>query len=126
MPRGRSRASASQLATWRVPLLAWGCRTVMANLVIAKMNKSLTKVFSSVKSGNCTWAALDAVDDVFPIPQAALANPLGQSRDGLFVAMLIVQNEKSGHSRPLHEKMAARPSVRSAEESNLPPRRYRR
>jgi len=81
----------------------------MANLVIAKMNKSLTKVFSSVKSGNCTWAALDPVDDVFPIPQAALANPLGQSRDGLFVAMLIVQNEKSGHSRPLHEKMALDP-----------------
>jgi hypothetical protein len=62
----------------------------MANLVIAKMNKSLTKVFSSVKSGNCTWAALDPVD-------------------GLFVAMLIVQNEKSGHSRPLHEKMALDP-----------------
>ena len=75
------------------------------NLMIAKMDEPLAEVLSPVKFGNRTWAAFDPVNDVFAITQSAFTNPPGQSRNGLFVAVLIIEYEKPGHSRPLHEQM---------------------
>jgi hypothetical protein len=77
--------------------------------MMAKMDKPLAEVFSPVKFGDCAWAALDPVNDVFAITQSALTDPSGQSRDGLFIAMLIIEYEKTGHSRPLDEQVPLDP-----------------
>ena len=77
--------------------------------MMAKMDKPLAEVFSPVKFGNCAWAALDPVNDVFAITQSALADPSGQSRDGLFIAILIIEYEKTRHSRPLDEQVPLYP-----------------
>ena len=66
----------------------------------------LPRVFSSVKLGNGTWAFSNALGDIFPISQSALADPLCQPSDGLFIAMLIVENQKSSHSCSFHQNMA--------------------
>ena len=84
-------------------------RCWLANLMMAKMDEPLAEVFSPVKFGDCAWAAFDPVDDVFAITQSALTDPPGQSRDGLFVAMLIIEHEKPGHSRPLDKQMPLDP-----------------
>ena len=63
--------------------------------MMAKMDKPLAEVFSTVNFGNCAWAAFDPVNDVFAIMQSALTDPSGQSRDGLFVAMLIIEYEEA-------------------------------
>src|SRR5262249_963579 len=97
-----------------VPVLeaAAAGRQGRATSVIAKMNKPLTEVFSAVKPGDCTWAIFNPVDDILPIMQEAFADPSRQSRDGLFVAMLVIENENSTHSRSLHEKMSLDPRSR--------------
>src|SRR5262249_1730366 len=84
-------------------------RRLRAPSVIAKMNKPLTEVFSAVKPGDCPWAIFNPFDDILPIMQEAFADPSRQSRDGLFVAMLVIENENSTHSRSLHEKMSLGP-----------------
>ena len=85
-------------------------RCWLANSMMAKMDKPLAEVFSPVNFGNCAWAALDPANDVFAITQSFLTDPSGQSRDGLFIAMLIIEHEKkTGHSRPLDEQVPLDP-----------------
>src|SRR4029450_9418317 len=73
------------------------------------MNKPLTEIFPAVKFGDCTWAMFNALRDLFAISQPALADPFGQPGHRFFVAMLVVKNQKSGHSRPLHQNVALNP-----------------
>ena len=69
------------------------------------MDKPLAEVFAPVKFGDCAWAVFDPVNDLFAITQSAVTNPPDQSRDGLFIAMLIIEHEKTGHWRALDEQM---------------------
>ena len=82
---------------------------MLANLMMVKMDEPLAEVFAPVKFGDCAWAVFDPVNDLFAITQSAVTNPPDQSRDGLFIAMLIIEHEKTGHSRPLDEQMPLDP-----------------
>ena len=77
--------------------------------MMAKMDDPLAEVFPPVKFGDCAWAIFDPVYDLFAITQRAVTDPPDQSRDGLFLAMLIIEHEKTGHSRPLDEQMPLDP-----------------
>ena len=79
------------------------------NLVVAKMNKPLTEIFPAIKFGDCTRAIFDALRHIFAISQPVLADPFGEPGHCFFVAMLVIKNQKPGHSRPLHQNMALNP-----------------
>jgi hypothetical protein len=51
-------------------------------------NKQLSEIFSAVKFGDCVWAMFDPIGDILAIMRAAIAGPISQSRDGLFVAVI--------------------------------------
>src|SRR5262249_50294869 len=72
----------------------------------SKANKALAEIFASVKLRDCPRAMFDPVNDILAITQTTIADPVGQSSDGLFITMLVVENEKSRHPRTLYEKGA--------------------
>src|SRR5215470_15448189 len=88
---------------------AFGQKRSWHTSVVAKANKPFSQILASVKSGDCTRTVFYPVDDVLSVTKAAIANPPGQSRHSLFVAMLVIENEKAGHARPFYKKVALHP-----------------
>src|SRR5262245_22700644 len=76
---------------------------------MSETNEPLAEIFSPIELGDCTRTILYPADDILTIMQEAFADPSRQSRDRFFVAVLIIENEKPGHSRPFHEKMPLDP-----------------
>src|SRR5262245_53695298 len=74
-----------------------------------KTNKALAEIFAAIKFCDCARAILDPVDDILAISQASGPHPFGQPSDGFFVAVLVIEDKKTGHSRPLHEQVALDP-----------------
>src|SRR5690242_11314600 len=82
-------------------------------LVVEQIEKSgvihadqpLARILAAVEAGDGAGGLFEAVQDLLAIVEAPLADPGGQLRYGLLVAMLVIPDQEALHARCLVEQV---------------------